>query len=1024
MTPDASVEGRDASMTECASDEACDDGLFCNGAERCAPGTEGADARGCTQGSDPCLAGQRCDESVDECRTTCSVSADADGDGVDAVACGGADCDDTNPNRFPGNVEICDAANVDEDCDPTTFGARDRDGDGYVDAACCNVGSDGARFCGDDCSDARRDMRPGFAETCDYLDNDCDGMTDEGASVMGFADEDRDRHGDPMAPMVACPDTLGFSVVDDDCNDMDPEVHGAQLEICDRKDNDCDGMIDEAPAAVSWYVDADDDGFGTASGMTRISCDPIPGYSLRSSDCNDMDRNIGPAAREACNGIDDDCNGRADAMIRPGDFEDDDGDGFADEACGGNDCDDSNASVHPGAPELCDGIDNDCDGIADGATAMALWYFDFDHDGYGDESMPPIEDCDPQPGRVPRGGDCNDASGAIHPGVADICDGVDQDCDGAIDESAVRLAYYSDGDGDGYGDSASAVTFLCRPAMGRATRVGDCDDRAADRYPGAPELCDLFDNDCDMRVDEDAPTMWYPDVDRDGHGVMAGAIETCAPPPGYAMLSDDCDDASAARFPGNPERCDLIDNDCDGTSDEGGAAACAVAGGTGACTAGVCSVASCMAGRADCDTRFETGCEVATATNARHCGGCGMACATGDTCGLSTLGMCDGSGIAEVIIGESTSFARRSTGGVLAWGSNGSDHAGSGGPTAVPAPVPIFEGALAIRSGENHACVVTAARTLFCWGDNGSGQLGDGTTTRRATPVPATTLTDVRDVALGDLHSCALRMDGTVWCWGSQRYGQLGDGVIATTNRLTPIMVPGIGDAVEISSGYNHVCVRRPLAGGFRVQCWGSDFAGSLGRGTTGTNSATPGDVIGLPTDITGFANGVTGNHSCVILSSGTARCWGESGFGAVPSGRTDQSYAYPTPVAVTQSGGAEATGMIAMCSGVFLSCALRDSGTAGRYQVWCSGADDFGQLGDGMAARSDSGRLQRVVAPEGAAGFFDDAVALGCGRNHACAARADGSVWCWGNDQFENLGNGEGTTPRTNPAPLRVLGL
>ena len=125
----------------------------------------------------------------------------------------------------------------------------------------------------------------------------------------------------------------------------------------------------------------------------------------------------------------------------------------------------------------------------------------------------------------------------------------------------------------------------------------------------------------------------------------------------------------------------------------------------------------------------------------------------------------------------------------------------------------------------------------------------------------------------------------------------------------------------------------------------------------------------------------------------------------------------------MTEVGGAEATNIVHGCIGVFSTCVLRDDGvTPGEHQVWCAGGDDFGQMGDGVAATSTNGRLDFVVGP-GGVGRFDDAVALACGRNHVCAARADGSVFCWGNDSSRQLGNGGGN-PVDNPTPLPVTGL
>lgn len=1001
----------------CSSDEACDDGLFCNGTEACLPDSPAADALGCVRGDNPCLEGQRCDADALECRSLCSVIADADGDGVDAIACGGADCDDTNPNRFPGNAEICDEAGVDEDCDPTTFGERDRDGDGFIDAACCNGDT-----CGDDCSDERRDMKPGFAETCDALDNDCDGMVDETASVPGFVDNDHDLHGDPSMPIVSCPGSPRFAVVGDDCEDDDPEVHGAQLEICDGKDNDCDGMVDESPAAVTWYPDDDADGFGTDGDRTVVSCEPVRDFSLRPSDCNDMDRETSPAARELCNARDDNCNGRADFMIRPGDFEDDDGDGFADMACGGNDCDDANPAIFPGAPEICDGLDNNCDGVADGDDAMALWFLDRDGDGFGDESEPPIESCNPQPGRISRGGDCNDMSASVNPSVPDFCDGEDDDCDGAIDENAFREAYYIDSDGDGFGDSASPVIFACLPTPGRAPQPDDCDDGNPATFPTAAEICDLEDNDCDGVSDEDAPTTWYVDADGDGHGVPEGSIETCGTPLGFAALDDDCDDGNPARFPSATESCDLVDNDCDDTVDEDGATACPVSGGVGICTSGICSVASCTGTFEDCDSDFATGCEVDTRTNAAHCGGCGMPCSLGDTCGRAAASVCDDASIVSLVIGDMHSFALMSTGTLLGWGSGGSGRIGNGSTTNVPVPTPIMENVIQASAGSAHSCAVSSTRSLYCWGENTYGQLGDGTQTRRSTPAPVPELMNVRQVACGDDHTCAVLMDGTVWCWGRQRDGRLGDGVSTSTSRLVPHMIEGVGDAVEVMAGERFSCIRRPLGGGgFRVQCFGSNESGYLGFGSLEDRSS-PSESASLPSDIVGFANGNTANSVCVRLSSGTARCWGSSALGTLGNGAINLNDAVPTPVAMTVSGGTEATGIVAMCTGIFMSCALVATGTPGEAALRCTGADDFGQMGDGDGSRTDASRLQPVVDETGGPATIMNATHVACGRQHGCVARADGSLWCWGNDDRQQLGNGGGTI-RVNPTPLRVTG-
>lgn len=126
----------------CGKNSDCDDGVFCNGVEQCRPSDSSANANGCTTSAPPCREDFTiCSEVASRCeRTACwGAGGDADGDGSISIACGGDDCDDRDRNRYPGNVEVCDARGHDEDCNITTFGNRDSDGDGYIDAACFNL---------------------------------------------------------------------------------------------------------------------------------------------------------------------------------------------------------------------------------------------------------------------------------------------------------------------------------------------------------------------------------------------------------------------------------------------------------------------------------------------------------------------------------------------------------------------------------------------------------------------------------------------------------------------------------------------------------------------------------------------------------------------------------------------------------------------------------------------------------------------------------------------------------------------
>ncbi len=172
-----------------------------------------------------------------------------------------------------------------------------------------------------------------------------------------------------------------------------------------------------------------------------------------------------------------------------------DGDGYASTSYGGDDCDDYDAASYPGAEEVCDYQDNDCDGAADeaGATGEQSRYPDADYDGYG--SGEPALSC--WSGSL-LDGDCNDQDYAIHPGMTDTCDGIDNDCDGLVDadDPGVLLSqWHADSDGDGYGESA-LLAEGCEAPAGAVTDNSDCDDGAASVYPWAPEICDGQNNNC------------------------------------------------------------------------------------------------------------------------------------------------------------------------------------------------------------------------------------------------------------------------------------------------------------------------------------------------------------------------------------------------------------------------------------------------------------------------------------------------------------------------------------------------
>jgi hypothetical protein len=309
----------------------------------------------------------------------------------------------------------------------------------------------------------------------------------------------------------------GYVSDSSDCDDGASAVNPAAVEYCDAIDNDCDGTVDEDDAAdaSTWYADNDADGYGDVGSSTEACLQPS-GYVSDSTDCDDHDDDVHPYATETCDGDDEDCDGTVDedAADEATWYADSDGDGYGDatstvESCSvpsgyvadDNDCDDGDASINPAASDDCDGVDNDCDGLLDeDASDADTWYIDVDGDGYGSTTYT-VTACAQPSGYVSDSSDCNDLDSDIHPGGTEICDGVDQDCDGLVDEGATDLGtWYADSDGDGYGD-ASSTTAGCAAPSGYVADDTDCDDTDGGINPGATEVCNGVDDDCDGIAD-------------------------------------------------------------------------------------------------------------------------------------------------------------------------------------------------------------------------------------------------------------------------------------------------------------------------------------------------------------------------------------------------------------------------------------------------------------------------------------------------------------------------------------------
>ncbi len=323
----------------------------------------------------------------------------------------------------------------------------DADGDGFggEETVTACLQPEGAVSVGGDCDDDDATVWPGAAERCDGVDNDCNGEVDEEVQDTWFADADGDGWGDATSTLDDCDPPDGYVANDSDCDDDEAASFPTNTEICDGLDNNCDGLTDEGVTST-FYPDKDDDGHG--SGEPAEFCEQPSGYADSDEDCDDDDAEVNPDATELCNDQDDDCDGEVDedeAQDATTWSIDVDGDGFGSDSyqltqceqpagyvLDDTDCDDTDEAVNTDGVEVCDGVDNDCDGTSDNddATDASTWYADADGDGFGDSSTTTTA-CEQPSSYVDDTSDCDDTDGTVYPGAQETpSDGTDQNCDG------------------------------------------------------------------------------------------------------------------------------------------------------------------------------------------------------------------------------------------------------------------------------------------------------------------------------------------------------------------------------------------------------------------------------------------------------------------------------------------------------------------------------------------------------------------------------------------------------------------
>lgn len=326
--------------------------------------------------------------------------------------------------------------------------------------------------------------------------------------------------------------------------------------------------------------------------------------------------------------------------------------------------------------------------------------------------------------------------------------------------------------------------------------------------------------------------------------------------------------------------------------------------------------------------------------------------------------------------------ALRANGLVSCWGSNQDGQLGNGerdsGKHYVPSVVNGLSGVVSMAAGSTYMCALMATGEAACWGENYNGQLGNRLAIQNIAPVMVNGVFMAVGVAIGYGHSCILIADGTVKCWGENSEGQLGDG--SRIARSTPITASGLAGVRAIAAGDGYTCAMREDG---TVVCWGRNTNGQLGDGKV-EDRLVPDVVAGL--------SGVTAisaryRHTCALKIDGTVACWGRNRKGSLGDGTTVDSR---TPVPVSGL-----SDVVAISAGYMHTCAVRRDGA-----MVCWGSNESGQLGNGEYDTADHPEPIMVSGLSGVA----SAVA---GLTHSCAVKADGTMACWGLNDYGQLGIG-----------------
>ncbi|HEX6374071.1 MAG TPA: hypothetical protein VF006_34405 [Longimicrobium sp.] len=343
--------------------------------------------------------------------------------------------------------------------------------------------------------------------------------------------------------------------------------------------------------------------------------------------------------------------------------------------------------------------------------------------------------------------------------------------------------------------------------------------------------------------------------------------------------------------------------------------------------------------------------------------------------------------------GESHACALTSAGQAWCWGRNSVGQLGDSSAAASTVPVQVLQQSgvtfTQLSAGKEHNCAITSAGQAWCWGYNADYRLGDSTTNLGLAPVAVKPLGGVAftSISAGHQHTCGLDSGGQAYCWGANASGQLGNN--ATAHRRTPVAVqhPSGVTFTSITAAETHTCALDTTG---QAWCWGYGANGQLGGGFTFGDSI-PAQVT-HPSGVTFASLDAEYRHTCAVSTTGQAYCWGTNSNGQLGDNTTTTRY---TPVAVQQPVGVT---FASISTGWSHSCAVTSGG-----QSYCWGLNSRGQLGD--ASFTQRKTPVAVSQPSGVAfGIVSN------GGYTTCGLDGVGQSWCWGRNDYSQIGNNSTT--------------